>query len=193
MDALTQQLMQQLSGGGGVSRISQQIGAEEQTTQSALTAVMPVLVSALANNASKPDGAQALYRALEEDHDGSILNDMPGYLREPQTADGAGILRHVLGSKQPVVAQGVAQKTGLSSDQVAQLLQIAAPLIMGLLGQQQRQKGLDTDSLSAFLGSQRRMDEQSNPDLIGMLNSVLDTNRSGSFLDEIFGRLFGRR
>lgn len=193
MDALTQQLMQQLSGGGGVSRISQQIGAEEQTTQSALTAVMPVLVSALANNASKPNGAQALYRALEEDHDGSILNDMPGYLREPQTADGAGILRHVLGSKQPVVAQGVAQKTGLSSDQVAQLLQIAAPLIMGLLGQQQRQKGLDTDSLSAFLGSQRRMDEQSNPDLIGMLNSVLDTNRSGSFLDEIFGRLFGRR
>lgn len=193
MDALTQQLMQQLSGGGGVSRISQQIGAEEQTTQSALTAVMPVLVSALANNASKPDGAQALYRALEEDHDGSILNDMPGYLREPQTADGAGILRHVLGSKQPVVAQGVAQKTGLSSDQVAQLLQIAAPLIMGLLGQQQRQKGLDTDSLSAFLGSQRRMDEQSNPDLIGMLNSMLDTNRSGSFLDEIFGRLFGRR
>lgn len=192
MDALTQQLMQQLSG-GGVSRISQQIGAEEQTTSSALTAVMPVLVSALASNASKPDGAQSLYRALEKDHDGSILNDMSGYLREPQTADGAGILRHVLGNKQPVVAQGVAQKTGLRSDQVAQLLQIAAPLIMGMLGQQQRQKGLDTDSLSSFLGSQRRIDEQSNPDLMGMLNSVLDSNRSGSFLDEIFGRLFGRR
>lgn len=72
MDALTQQLMQLLSG-GGVSQISQKIGADERTTESALSTAMSLLVSALARNASEPRGAAALHQALAEDHDGSIL------------------------------------------------------------------------------------------------------------------------
>jgi hypothetical protein len=178
--------MQQLAG-GGLSQISQQIGTDEQTTGSALSAAMPLLVSALANNASKPDGAQSLHQALAEDHDGSILNDVPGFLENPQAANGAGILGHILGGQQPVVTQGLAQNTGLDSGQVGQLLQIAAPLLMGALGQQQQQQGLDANSLSAFLGGQQQMAQQSNPDMMSTLNSLLDTNRDGSALDEVLG------
>ena len=195
MDTLTQLLMQQLSG-GGLSQISQQIGADEQTTGSALSAAMPLLVSALANNASKPDGAQALHQALAEDHDGSILNDMSGFLGNPQAANGAGILGHILGGQQPAVTQGLAQNTGLESGQVGQLLQIAAPLLMGALGQQQQQQGFDTNGLSAFLGGQQQMAQQSNPDMMSMLNTLLDANRDGSALDDILGmvgKLFGKR
>jgi hypothetical protein len=193
MDALTQQLMQQLSG-DGISQISRHIGADEQTTGSALSAAMPLLVSALANNASKPEGAQALHQALAEDHDGSILNDMSGFLGNPQAANGAGILGHVLGAQQPAVTQGLAQGTGLDSSQVGQLLQIAAPLLMGALGQHQQQQGFDTNGLSAFLGGQQQAAHQSNPDMMSMLNSLLDMNRSGSALDDILGmagKLFG--
>jgi len=186
MDALTQQLMQQLSG-DSLSQISRQIGADEQTTGSALSAAMPLLLSALANNASKPDGAQALHQALAEDHDGSIFNDVPGFLDNPQEANGAGILGHVLGGQQPVVTQGLAQGTGLDSDQVGQLLQIAAPLLMGALGQQQQQQGFDTNGLSAFLGGQQQMAQQSNPDMMSMLNSLLDMDRDGSALDDVLG------
>ncbi len=186
MDALTQQLMQQLSG-DGLSKISQQIGADEQTTGSALSAAVPLLVSALANNASKPKGAQALHQALAKDHDGSILNDMPGFLGNSQAANGAGILGHILGGQQPAVTQGLAQHTGLDSGQVGQLLQIAAPLLMGALGQQQQQQGFDTNSLSSFLGGQQQVAQQSNPDMMSMLNNLLDINRSGSALDDILG------
>ncbi len=183
---LTQLLMQQLAG-GGLSQISQQIGTDEQTTGSALSTAMPLLVSALANNASKPDGAQALHQALTEGHDGSILNNVPSFLENPQAANGAGILGHILGGQQPVVTQGLAQNTGLDSGQVGQLLQIAAPLLMGALGQQQQQQGLDANSLSAFLGGQQQMAQQSNPDMMSTLNSLLDTNRDGSALDEVLG------
>jgi len=195
MDALTQQLLQQLSG-DGLSQISQQIGADEQTTGSALSAAMPLLVSALANNASKPDGAQALQQALAKDHDGSVFNDMPGFLSNPQAANGAGILGHILGGQQPVVTQGLAQGTGLNSGQAGQLLQIAAPLLMGALGQQQQQEGFDTNGLSAFLGGQQQIAQQSNPDMMSMLNNLLDMDRDGSALDDILGmagKLFGRR
>ena len=186
MDALTQQLMEQLSG-DKLSHISQRIGADERTTRSALSTVMPLLVSALANNASQPDGAQSLHQALAEDHDGSILGDLSGFLGNPEAANGAGILGHVLGSQQPTVTQGLAQGTGLEGSQVGQLMQIVAPLVMGALGQQQQQQGLDTGGLSAFLGSQQQLDHQSNPDLMNVLDSLLDKDRDGSSLDDIVG------
>lgn len=186
MDAITQQLMQELSG-PRLSQISRQIGADERTTGSALSAALPLLVSALAKNASQPEGAQALHQALSNDHDGSILGDLSGFLGNPQTADGAGILGHVLGGQQPVVTQGLAKSTGLDGEKIGQLLQIAAPLVMGLLGRQQQQQGLDPDHLSSFLGGQQQMAQQTNPDLMGTLNTLLDLDRDGSALDDVVG------
>ena len=186
MEALTQQLMKYLSG-DGLSQISKQIGTDEGTTGSVLSAAMPLLVSALARNAAKPDGATSLQQALVKDHDGSILSNMQGYLSDPQAANGAGILDHVLGDQQPVVTQGLAKSTGLDSNKIGQLPQIAAPLIMGLLGKQQQQEGFDTNSLSSFLGSQQQQEQQSNPDLMGVLNNLLDADSDGSALDAILG------
>ncbi|NJN95513.1 MAG: DUF937 domain-containing protein [Anaerolineales bacterium] len=129
MDAISQMLTQQLAG-GGLSQISQQIGADEQTTGNALSAAIPLLVSAMANNASQPEGAQSLHQALNQDHNGAIFNDMAGFLSNPQAANGAGILGHVLGAKQDFVQTGLAQQTGLDAGSIGQLLTIAAPLVM---------------------------------------------------------------
>jgi hypothetical protein len=195
MDTLTHQLMRELSG-ERLTQMSRQIGADEQTTSSALTAVMPLLVSALANNASQSSGAQSLHNALAEDHDGSILNNLSAFLGNPQSANGAGILEHVLGGQQPVVTQGLAEGSGLNRDQIQMLLQIVAPLILGALGKQQQQQGFNPSDLSVFLGGQKEMDQQSNPDLMSLLNNLLDRDRDGSALDDIFrmlGRLFGRK
>ncbi len=194
MSTLTDQLLQQLNG-GGLSQISQQINADEGATGSALSLAMPLLMSALANNSAKPDGAQALHQALTNDHDGAILGNLSGFLENPQTANGAGILGHVLGAQQPAVAQGIAQNTNLNSGQIGQLLQIAAPLVMGSLGQQQQAQGLDPSGLSALLGGQQQATQQANPDMMGMLNQLLDRDKDGSALDDIWGflrRLFGR-
>lgn len=195
MDALAQQLLQQLAG-EGVAHISRKIGADEQTTKAALSAALPVLVSALTKNTSKTEGAQSLNQALAKDHDGSILNDMPAYLENPAAANGAGILEHVLGSLQPVVTKGLTKGTGLNGEQVDQLLQIAAPLIMGLLGQKQQQKGLDPNGLSAYLGSQQQQDKDSDPDLMDALNTLLDADKDGTALDDVIGmaaKLFGNK
>jgi hypothetical protein len=148
---------------------------------------LPLLVSALAKNSSQPKGAQALHSALTRDHDGSILNDLSGFLKNPAEADGAGILGHVLGGQQPVVAQGLSKSTGMTTEQVVQLLQIAAPLIMGLLGKQTQKAELDPQGLASLLGSQQQQAQASNPDLMGTLNTLLDANKDGSALDDILG------
>lgn len=188
MDTLTQQLLQQLAG-EGIKQISRKIGVDEQTTNAALSTALPLLVSALAKNTSKTEGAQSLNQALTKDHDGSILNDVPGFLDNPAAANGAGILGHVLGSQQPAVTKGLTQATGLESGQVDQLLQIAAPLLLGALGQKQQQKGLDPDGLSTYLGGQQQKAQASNPDLMGALNTLLDADKDGSALDDVLGMM----
>ena len=193
MDAVTQQLMQQLSG-QAVTQISQRIGADPQTTNAALSVALPLLMSALANNASKPAGAQALHQALSQDHNGAVLNDLNGFLSNPEAANGAGILGHVLGAQQPVVTKGLTQATGLNSDQIAQILQVAAPLVMGMLGKNLQQQGYTPQGLSSYLGNQQQQAQQASPDVMGVLNTLLDTNKDGSGLDEaigLVGKLFG--
>ena len=186
MDSITQLLLQQLAG-GAASQIGNKIGADEQTTNSALSAAIPLLVSALAKNASKPEGAQALQQAVTKDHDGSILDDLDGFLGNPEAANGSGILKHVLGSQQTVVKKGLAQSTGLNNDQVGMLLQIAAPLVMGMLGKQQQQQGLSVETLSGMLGQEKQQAEQANPDMMSTINNLLDMNNDGSALDDILG------
>jgi hypothetical protein len=186
MDALTQQLMQQLSG-PTAAKIGQQIGADQSTTTAALSAALPLLVSALANNAAEPQGAQALHQALAKDHDGSVLDDLSSFLSNPQVANGAGILSHVLGAQQPVVTQGLKQGTGLTSQQIAMLLQIVAPLVLGWLGKHQQQQGLDANGLASYLGNQQQIQQQSNPDMMGILNTLLDSNQDGSAIDDVIG------
>ncbi len=190
MDELTQGLLQQLSG-GALSQISQQIGVDEGQAGSVLSTAMPLLVSALANNASDPAQAQSLHQALGNDHDGSILNDLGGFLGDPQSANGAGILGHVLGSQQPMVTQTLAENTGLDSSQAGSLLEIAAPLVMGALGQQQQQQGLDTDGLADFLGGQQQAIDEANPMISGLLTTFLDKDKDGSFLDDLLEMILG--
>ena len=195
MDGITQQLMQELAQ-GGLSQISQKVGVDEGRTGSVLSTAMPLLVSALANNTTKPDGAQALHQALNNDHDGSILNNLGGFLNDPQVANGTGILEHVLGSQQATVAKKMAESTGLSAGQVEQLLQIAAPLIMGAVGKEQQQQGFDTTDLSDFLGGQQQIAKDANPDLMSMISGFLDMNKDGSIWDDILriiGKLFGKK
>ncbi len=188
MDALTSQLLKQLSG-GGLAQISQQIGADPKTTQTALSTAMPMLVAALARNASKPEGAEALHNALTKDHDGSILDDLAGFLGNPQAANGAGILGHILGNKQPAVTQGLAKGTGLDIGQIGQLLKIAAPMLMGMLGKQQQTKGFDISDLTSYLGGQQKKVQKTNPGLMGALGNMLDADGDGSAVDDIVGMM----
>lgn len=184
MDEISKLVAQSLSS-KDLTEISQQIGADKKSTSQAMSAVLPLLVSALANNASQPNGAQALQQALSRDHSGSILQDVAGHVSNPQAANGAGILQHILGAQQPQIQQGLAQSTGMNTNQMGQLMELAAPMVMGALGQQQQQQGFDVSGLSAFLGQQQQQAQQANPGLMGILNSMLDMNHDGSAIDDV--------
>jgi hypothetical protein len=195
MSFITDMLIQQLSG-NAVSQISQRLGIDQGVASQAIAMATPLLMSALARNASNPQGAQALHQALAQDHDGSILNDVSGFLGNAQAADGAGILGHVLGNQQGAVQNGLAQQTGLDANTSGQLLQMLAPLVMGAVGQTQQQQGLDANGLASMLGNHQQAAQAASPDMMGMLGSLLDMNKDGNVIDDvgrIAGQFFGGR
>ena len=190
-------LIPQLMNSGATSQLSQQIGADEQTTQQGLAAAVPVLLAALSRNASNPGGAEELYGALSRDHDGSLLDNPATALGSGAAMqDGFGILQHVLGGQQGQVAQTLSRQTGLDPATAGQLLAAAAPLVLAWLGRSQRQQGLDPGGLQGYLGGQYQQAEAATPGLMGVAEQFLDSNRDGSMVDDITrlaGQFFGRR
>ncbi len=176
--------------GTAVRAMAARIGVSEATAERAVQIAVPLIIAALARNAAQPDGAQDLQDAVTKDHDGSIFDNLAGYLNNPQAANGSGILGHVFGQQQETVQSNLAQATGLDQNAAGNILEIAAPLVMGALGQTQRQNDLDANGLSQFLDAQREQTAESAPDLMGALNAMLDSNRDGSAADDV-GRLIG--
>ncbi len=184
MNAITQIITQQL-GGGAARMIAQRFGVSETTANTAIQMAVPLILTALARNASQPQEAQNLHQAIATDHDGSILDNLGGYLGNPQSANGAGILGHVFGQQRPVVENNLAQATGMDQGAAGGLLETLAPLVMGSLGKAQQENGLDPSGLSNFLNGQQQEAQATAPNAMSVLSSMLDQNKDGSSMDDL--------
>jgi len=184
VNAITQIITQQLSG-SAARTIAQRFGISESTANTAIQMAVPLILTALARNASQPQEAQSLHEAVANDHDGGIFDNLMGYLGNPQSANGAGILGHVFGSQQPAIENNLAQATGMDQGSAGGLLETLAPLVMGSLGKAQQENGLDASGLSNLLNNQQTEAQANAPDAMSMLNSMLDQNNDGSSMDDI--------
>jgi len=183
MTEIIQTLMQQFSG-NTMNALSTKVGVEPQKAQAAMGSALPILMQALSKNSSSPQGASSLLSALDKDHDGSILDDLADLVNNPAKGHGNGILRHLLGDKRPMVEQHLAKENGISPTAASQLLEVAAPALMGLLGKQKKQApGSGNDMVSSILQNfTGQMQDQSTG---GLLNSLLDQNGDGSVADDV--------
>ena len=184
MNAITQMITQRISGPIS-AQIAQRLGVSESTANGAVQMAIPLIVAGIARNAAQPDGAQALHQAVTNDHDGSILDNLMGYLGNTQAANGAGILGHVLGDNRTAVESNLAQATGLDQGSAGNLMEMVAPLVMGALGRTQQQNGLDASGLSQYLGEQQQQAAAAQPGMMGALSSMLDSNKDGSVVDDL--------
>lgn len=177
---LTEELLAQLQG-APLQQLSRQLGTDPDQTGNAVAAALPLLLGALGRNSAQPQGAQALYGALQRDHGGgmdlgSVLGAVLGGGTSRQT-DGAAILGHVLGRAQPRTAQGLGQATGLGSGQAMQLLAMLAPIVMSFLANRSARQGLDAGGLGELLGQERTQVRQRAGG--GALDALLDQDGDG--------------
>jgi hypothetical protein len=179
LDSIRQQL-----GPDAIQQISRTIGADPAATSSAISASLPALLGGLSRNAATPQGAAALHTALDA-HDGSILNNLGGLLGGAAASGiGGAILGHIFGSQRPAVEQGVGRTTGLTAQQVSQLLMMLAPIVMGVLGRAKQQSGLDASRLPDVLQQTTQQMQRDSPSL-GGLAGMFDSNHDGQIADDV--------
>jgi hypothetical protein len=177
-----------------ISGVSGSTGNDTSKTSSVLTMAMPVLMKAMQRNSSTTEGAEGLMGALSGKHDGSILDNLGGLfdggVDESVKQEGAGILGHILGNKQQGVEQVIGQKSGLDAGAVANILKVAAPLLMGVLGKESRQNNVtDSSGLGGLLGGMLGGNETANEQ--NFLEKILDADGDGSVVDDVAGMLLG--
>ena len=151
IDGINQQLSAER-----VQRISNRIGTDPARTRAAIDEAVPVLLGALGAEAQDPDAAPGLQRALAEDHNGALLDELDDYLDgnvSGRQADGTGILEHVLGDRRPAAEQALSAKSGLDLSAIGPLLTMLAPIVMNMLGRKQQQSGGAGFGLDDLLGS----------------------------------------
>jgi len=177
-----------------ISGVAGQTGQPENKTADVLSMAMPLLLGAMKKNvSSSPQGAEGLMSALSSKHDGSILDNLGGLfgggVDESVMNDGAGILGHVFGGKQPQVENALSQKSGMDAGSIANILKIAAPIVMGVLGKQKAQSNVsDANGLNSMLGGMLGGQPQQNQSLI---TTLLDADGDGSILDDVAGMVMG--
>lgn len=173
-------------GGGGVGEIARTVGVESSDVTSVLSGAVPAILAGLTRNSSSGAGAASLLDALDRNHDGSVLDDVIGYLGGGgNVADGAGILGHVLGTRRSNVESAISRSTGVDLASVGQIMAMVAPLIMGALGRANRQHEFDASDLAAALGRQHHAARQTAPSAMDVFSKMLDSDGDGDPMDDI--------
>lgn len=182
-----------------VSSISSQLGMNQQEASSAINAAIPAILAGLTKNAQTPQGAESLNNALENKHDGSLLDNLSGLLQGnigDLQNDGNGILGHIFGNNQSAVEQGISQKTGISVSKIAPLLALLAPIVMSYLGKEKRQTNTGAGGLGGLLGGLlggATKSSSAGGGIMGMLGGILDKNKDGNVIDDVLGMFGGKK
>jgi len=178
-----------------INGAAQKTNTPPDKTANVLSQAMPIILGAMQRNAKTPEGAASLSNALSDPkHDGGMLDMLGGLFGEGAGSpdqleqEGAGILNHVLGRKQGQVESAISTSSGVDAQSVAQIIKLAAPIIMGLLGKQKQEKQIGQNGIGDLLGSV--LGQSSNHDT-SFLTSILDADGDGSMIDDVAGMVLG--
>ena len=159
-----------------IEKISGRIGQDPITTTEAIDAALPMRVGALSRRARK-DGVSKLSGAVERRYDGSILNDVAGYVEAGDRSDGRRILDHLFGPHQESVARVLGASSGLEKSQASTLMITLAPVLLGAIGKAKQVRNIDPGELSQMLINEESDLERRSPDLMRAVWGLLDKGK----------------
>ncbi|WP_294284993.1 DUF937 domain-containing protein [uncultured Chryseobacterium sp.] len=162
-----------------------------------LAVAAPLIISYLRKKSQDANEAEALNKALDKDHDGSILDDVSQ--ADARQSEGGSILNHIFGEEKPNVENRLSQNTGISIDKIGPILSMLAPIIMGYIGKEKQQNNVGAGGLGDLLGgilgnaSNESQQQQSSPlnDILGSVLGGGNSQSSGNPLNDILGSVLG--
>lgn len=198
-------LVQSQLSGDVLEQLAQQIGGGKAETQNAIESAIPAMLQAMQKNATSENGAASLANALEKDHDGSVLNNLMDFISSGNdTNGGSSILNHLFGEKKSNVETVISQNSGLNNEATSNLMTQLAPIVMGFLGKEKQQGGLDVSSIAGLVmnqlsGAKSKAQQNGGNSALDMVTNLLDKEGDGVADDlmdigkGLLGGLFGKK
>src|SRR5262245_22557581 len=140
-----------------ISKMASATGLDRTMAHKATAAAVPAILTGLADMAAKAGGARQLANAVAEqptDLLGNIANSLSG--AQQMAENGASQLSALLGGGIPgILATTIGKFLGIGEGPMRMLLGLVTPIILGVLGREQRAQGLDANGLARVLSGQR--------------------------------------
>jgi uncharacterized protein DUF937 len=137
-----------------IERIASFLGVEKGAIQKAAGGAVPTLLAGLADLVETPAGTGQLAKLLSQQQ-GSPLDILRTAGPQALAESGTNMVSALFGGRtMDVMAQAIGKFAGIGSSGTS-LLGMIGPIVLGALGQQQRNAGLDTNGLASLLRSQK--------------------------------------
>jgi uncharacterized protein DUF937 len=142
-----------------LARTATGLGLDKPSVEMATNAAVPALLAALVSLVSKPQGPARLSEAVAKQHPDLLSNlasVVGGSGRRDLIDQGDNALNSLLGGKTvSSLTSAVGQYAGIGEVGSKSLMGLLGPVVLGVLGQQQRSSGLDSSGLARLLTSQK--------------------------------------
>src|SRR5262245_53162006 len=140
-----------------IGKMASLSGLDRSTTQSAVGAFVPAILSGLVDLAAKPGGARQLVDAIAEQPAGMLSSLSQTLGTSTMSAErGGGILSSLLGAGAPnTLISTLSRSVALGEGSTRTLIGLLTPVVLGVLGREQRAAGLEPGGLARMLMGQQ--------------------------------------
>jgi outer membrane protein OmpA-like peptidoglycan-associated protein len=152
-----------------------------------MSAVFPVLLGSLANRSSDSSFASTLFNLVSDPaNDGSLVGNVasllsPGASSSPMMALGGKLLGSLFGNNLGSLGNSLAGYAGVKQSSAASMLNVAAPLVLSMLGKAVKSGNLNVGSLASLLTGQKGTFAAALPGPLSRLESFFATPAAASY------------
>ena len=161
-----------------IAPVASQLGESTETVQRGLQTGSAAMLAGLAAKVGQPGFLSQIFGLITNPANtsgalSSIMSNpaslLSGTTSSPLGGLGSQFLSNIFGSNMSSVTDAIGRSTGLASGKVGSLLSMAAPLVLGVLGQHVRQNGLSAGDLGNTLKAEASSFQRFLPAGLGSL------------------------
>lgn len=161
-----------------VDQLSSALNESSANTLKAINGALPTLLGGLTRRVQETGGATSIVNFLDKGEYGNTPFDVSQAISaNPATVDtnaaDRDFLNHIFDDKLTRTTELISTYSGTKPQSVQTILSLAGSVLMGVLGRQEQEKGLTTDSLKTLLLGQATEIRQALPGGLDGVGSLL--------------------
>ncbi len=177
-----------------IGSVSKALGADSTTVSKALAAAGPLLLGGMTKVASGAGGAEALVKLLPQESAGwlgSLGKLFGGVLGGAADGGAGGLLSSLLGPGSNAITAALSRRLGFN---VAPLLTMAAPAILGLVAKTVKAQGLDAAGVVSLLRKEQVAfaTDPANAEAMALASSAMQAGAEAAARIESYGAEWGK-